>query len=89
MLFCYLPNSVCDDISVADPGFPVGGRGPRRGGAWTPKAVTFQKFCMSKRKNLDPGGLAPGTPPLDPPMLMIVHVIVMNGFYDTDYLLAM
>ena len=29
------------------------GCGPRRG-AWTPKAVTFQKFCMLKRKNLDP-----------------------------------
>ena len=26
--------------SVADPGFPVGGCGPRRG-AWTPEAVTF------------------------------------------------
>ena len=27
--------------TVADPGFPIGGRGPRRGGAWTPEAVTF------------------------------------------------
>ena len=40
--------------AVADPGFSVGGRGPRRGGAWTPEVVTFRKFCMSKRKNLDP-----------------------------------
>ena len=32
---------------MADPGFPVGGRGPRRG-AWTPEVVTFLKFCMSK-----------------------------------------
>ena len=32
---------------VADPGFPVGG-------PWTPEAITFCKFCMSKRKNLDP-----------------------------------
>ena len=24
------------------------------GGTWTPKGFTFQKFCMSKRKNLDP-----------------------------------
>ena len=31
-----------------------GSRISRRGGAWTPKAVTFRKFCMSKRKNLDP-----------------------------------
>ena len=33
--------------SVADPGFLVGGRGPRRG-AWTPEAATFRKICMSK-----------------------------------------
>ena len=39
--------------AVADPGFPVGGRGPRRG-AWTPETVTFRKCCMSKRKNLGP-----------------------------------
>ena len=40
---------------MADPGFPVGGRGPRRG-AWTPEVGTFRKFCMSKRKDRDPGG---------------------------------
>ena len=34
-------------LTVADPGFPVGGRGPRRG-AWTPEAATFHKMCMSK-----------------------------------------
>ena len=34
------------------------------GEAWTPEAVMFSKFCMSKRKNLDSkGGCAPGTPP--------------------------
>ena len=37
------------EIVVADPGFPVGGRGPR-GGAWTPEAFTFRKFvCQSER----------------------------------------
>ena len=41
---------------VADPGFPVGGRGPRGGGAWTPEAATFHKICMSKRKNWVPWG---------------------------------
>ena len=35
--------------AVVDPGFSVGG-------AWTPEAVTFRKFYMSKRKNLDPWG---------------------------------
>ena len=43
------------------------------GRAWTPEAVTFRKFCMSKRKNLDPWGRAPGTPSLDPPMLLQVQ----------------
>ena len=47
---------------MADPRFPVGGRGPCRG-AWTHEAVTFQNFFMSKRKNLDPGGRAWRTPP--------------------------
>ena len=38
----------------------VGGCGPCRGvltswgGAWTVEAGTFWKFCMSKRKNMDP-----------------------------------
>ena len=49
-------------ITVADPGFPVGGRRPH-GGAPTPEAATFRKICMSKRKNLDPwgGGAPPGS----------------------------
>ena len=50
-------------FAVADPGFPHrGGHGPCRG-AWTPKAVTFQKFCMSKWKNLDPWGACTGHAP--------------------------
>ena len=28
------------------------------GGPWTPEAATFRKFCLSKRKNLDPLGRA-------------------------------
>ena len=35
-------------FTVADPGFPVGGGVDLVGGTWTPKAVTFCKFCMSK-----------------------------------------
>ena len=71
-----LPNLWVCAITVADPGFPVGGRGPRRG-AWTPEAVTFQKICMSKRKNLDPWGQAPGTPPLDPPMYHAIMSLLL------------
>ena len=42
-----MPSETCNfsiilSTPVADPGFPVGGRGPRGGrGAWTPEAVTF------------------------------------------------
>ena len=51
---------------MADPAFPVGGDVDLvGGGAWTPEVVTFRKFYMSKRKNLDPWG---GVPGLDPPM---------------------
>ena len=53
-------------LTVADPGFPVGGV-DLVGGAPTPEAVTFRTFCMSKRKNLDPWGRAPGMTSLDPP----------------------
>ena len=34
--------------------FPRGGRRTLGGRAWTPEAVKFQNFFMSKRKNLDP-----------------------------------
>ena len=33
--------------TVADSGFPVGGRGPFRG-AWTSDMGTFQQKCMRK-----------------------------------------
>ena len=35
-------------VTVADPGFPVGGGVDLVGGPWTPEAATFRKFCMSK-----------------------------------------
>ena len=41
--------------SVADPEFPVGGRG-------LPRRLRFEIF-VSKQKNRDPWGRAPGTPP--------------------------
>ena len=54
---------------MADPGFPVGGRGP--------EAVMFRKFLYVETKESGPlgggggRGRAPGTPPLDPPMVNI------------------
>ena len=40
--------------AVADPGFPVGGPWTLWGGRGLPRRVCFGKFCMLKRKNLDP-----------------------------------
>ena len=52
-----------DGIAVADPGFPVGGRG-------LPRGLRFENFvCRNVRiRTLGRGERAPGTPPLDPPM---------------------
>ena len=43
-----MERKTSETVTVADPGFPVGGgHGPRRG-AWTPEAAMFRKICMSK-----------------------------------------
>ena len=57
-----------------------GGSRISRWGAWTLEAVTFRKFCMSKRKNLDPWGdvRRARPPPLDPPMLYISNFYLLN-----------
>ena len=37
-------------VSVADPGFPVGGRGPRRGGGGLLRQLRFENFvCRNER----------------------------------------
>ena len=69
--------------SVADPGFPVGGggrapvrggRGPIRGGRGPPMWALFgENVCENERIGSHRGGRAPGTPPLDPPMLFHIH----------------
>ena len=56
---------------MADPGFPVGGGMDLVGGDVTPEVVMFQKFCMSKRKNLDPLGGVRRARLLDPPMVRV------------------
>ena len=51
-------------ISVADPGFPVGGRGPRRRGCGLPKQLRFENFvCQNERIGTRRGGGATGAPP--------------------------
>ena len=55
----------CHDVVISG-GSRISRRGGANlvGGAPTPEAATFRKFCMSKRKNLDPwGARAGGTPP--------------------------
>ena len=58
----------CVYESVPDPGFPVGGRGPRKRGVDS-RGSYVSKILYVKTKESGPlGGRAPGTPPLDPPM---------------------
>ena len=50
-------------VPVADPGFPVGGRGPITGGVDLRRGCFSPKMC-AKMKELGPvGGHVPGTPP--------------------------
>ena len=58
--------------SVADPGFPVGGGVDPLGGRGPPTWVLFSKnVCENKRIWSRREGHAPGTPPLDPPMVLV------------------
>ena len=57
---------------MADPGFPVGGAGraPIRGGCGPPTWALFgENVCKNERIGSH-RGRAPGTPPLDPPMIV-------------------
>ena len=49
---------------VADPGFPVGGHAPVRGGCGPPTQVLFgENVCENERIGSHGGWCAPGTPP--------------------------
>ena len=58
--------------TVADPGFPVGGRAPVRG-AVDPQLEHFSVKIYAKMKELGPirGGVRRARPPPDPPMTNI------------------
>ena len=59
---------------MADPGFPVGGRGPHRG-AMDPQGGYVSKILHVKTKESGPvgGGRAPGAPPRSANALKSTH----------------
>ena len=67
---------------MADPGFPVGGRGPVRG-AWTSDVVLFGKN-VCEMKELGPMGGVRRARPLDLPMTILsVRLYICNqNVYD-------
>ena len=55
--------------AVADPGFSMGGRGPRRGGGVDSWGGSVSKILYVKMKESGPlGGVRRACPSLDPPM---------------------
>ena len=78
--------SPCSFIKFSSGGSRIslrGRHGPHKGGgAWTPEAVTFRKFCMPKRKNLDPWGACAGNAPLDSPMFNILIFCVPKSLFE-------
>ena len=51
-------------VAVADPGFPVGGRGPRRQGCGLPRRLCFENFvCQNERIGTLGGGARRARPP--------------------------
>ena len=65
--------------TVADPGFPVGGRQPHRGGA-NSRGSNISKNVYAKMKESGTVGGARRRRPLDPPLLKIGY----NYMYFTD-----
>ena len=49
--------------TVADPGFPVGGRGPRRGGVDSRSGYVSQILYVKTKESGPLGGSVPGIPP--------------------------
>ena len=64
-------------VTVADPGFPIGGRGPRRRGHGLPRRLRFENFvCQDERIwTLGGGGVRRASANVDPPMRNVVHEI--------------
>ena len=58
-------------LSVADPGFPVGGSRPRRGGT-NSRGGYVSKNLYVKTKEAGPLGGPSQWRPLDPPMIIVI-----------------
>ena len=56
--------------------FPVGGHGPRMGGVDFRGGYILKILYVKTKESRPLGGRAPGTPPLDPPMLL--KIILLN-----------
>ena len=56
---------------LADPGFPVGGRGPRRWGRGLPRRLRFENFVCRNERIWTLGWGVRQTRPLGPPMRTI------------------
>ena len=73
------PSFVKCQLSVADPGFPVGGRGPRRRGRGLPRWLHFENFVCQNERIWTLGGVCRARP-LDPPMDMLIdNLEASNG----------
>ena len=67
-------------VTVADPGFPVGGGVDLVGRGVDSRGGYVLKILYVKTKELGPlGGRAPGTPPLDPPMGQDGYLLKVNS----------
>ena len=63
---------------MADPGFPVEGGVDFKGGLDSRDGYVFQIVYVKTKESGSLGGRAPGTPPLDPPM--VTPTIVQKTF---------
>ena len=68
----YMHNDRWELLSVADPGFPVGGRGPVTGGHGPPTQALFTKNVGENERIGFHGGGVCWAHPLDPPMTFIL-----------------
>ena len=64
------------ECAVADPGFPAGGRGPRKGGMDSRSGYVSKILYVETKESGPLGRREPGTPPLDPPVMSIPCVIL-------------